>query len=143
MYDEVEHYGVKGMRWGVRRSGKSGSVGTKKNIRKEANQAKKNRKEKMKRRRSLSLEDLKKEIYRLELEKRLKDLSSSDISPGKTAVKEILSRSGKQALTQSLTKLLSEASTYAIASAIGGKNIDKNALAARIMKGEDKKKDKK
>lgn len=102
-YDELYHYGVKGMRWGVRRSKpQSGySSGTRKRSKKLSpdQKEKQNRKNALKKRRTMSDAELKKRIERLKLEKEFKNLTKEDISPGKSYVSDIMSSAGKKALT--------------------------------------------
>lgn len=83
--DFIEHVGVKGMKWGVRkkRSAKEQRVINK-------------RKTALKKRRTLSDADVKKYIDRLNEEKRLKSLINEDLRPGRTATKRILSDSGQK-----------------------------------------------
>ena len=97
------HYGVLGMRWGVRRyQNKDGALTTagKKRLSKDKDKAeKKERKVALKNRRSLSDVDLKKKIERLKIEKEFKNLAEEDISHGRKYVGEIMSSAGKKALT--------------------------------------------
>lgn len=75
------------------------------------------RKQASQNRRNLSDAELKKRIERLQTEKRLKDLTEADLSPGKAAVKEVLANSGKKVATAVVTG----ATLYAIKSAMTGK----------------------
>lgn len=81
----LEHFGVKGMKWGVRkkRSAKDERVRSQ-------------RAKTVEKRRTLSDDDLKKYIERLSNEKKLKDLIEADISPGKRFVNSVLSDSGSR-----------------------------------------------
>ena len=103
MSNELMHYGVLGMRWGVRRyQNKDGALTTagKKRLSKDKDKAeKKERKVALKNRRSLSDEYLKKKIERLKIEKEFKNLAEEDISHGRKYVGEIMSSAGKKALT--------------------------------------------
>lgn len=103
MSNELMHYGVLGMRWGVRRyKNKDGTLTTagKKRLSKDKDKVeKKERKVALKNRRSLSDVDLKKKIERLKMEKEFKNLTEEDISPGRKYVGEIMSSAGKKALT--------------------------------------------
>lgn len=99
MYNnELMHYGVLGMKWGRRKDKSASSHAKNKKI--SANkQQKLSRKRDVKNRRTLSDSDIKRKIERLRLEKQLKELTAEDISPGKKFASDILSSSGKKALT--------------------------------------------
>lgn len=91
---ELYHYGVVGMKWGIRRTPEE--LGHKKNSkRKTSHQIKKDRKKASKNRRMLSDEELARRISRLEKEKKLKDLTDNDVNRGKVASKKILNAIGK------------------------------------------------
>ena len=77
------HYGVKGMKWGVRKRSPE---------KQEIRDASKNR-------RKLSDSDLDKYIARLEKEKKLKNLSEESTSQGKTFAKNVMTNAGQRALT--------------------------------------------
>ena len=99
---ELYHHGVKGMKWGVRRTkaqlgykvsrglkkaGKSLSETMKKQ---KAKRAAKVAKSKPKRVEDMTDEELSTAIRRLEMEKRFKDLSPKKVSKGETFVKSIV-----------------------------------------------------
>lgn len=94
--DILEHHGIKGMHWGVRKDK------LQKSTKRRAKRFQANKKVKAKRqdiasrRRQLSEGDLKKFIDRLQTEKKLKDLVDADIRPGRTITKRILSESGQK-----------------------------------------------
>lgn len=117
--DYLEHYGVLGMKWGVRKDRKKSSNGKrskKKSIHNGINKVKKaagipviskqdrrrikavktQRKKDLAKSVLLTDAELDKKINRLDKEKRLKDLTNSQITPGKKAVTDILRTSGKK-----------------------------------------------
>ena len=109
----IYHSGVKGMKWGVRRyqnadgtltdAGKK-RYSSKPDAKKLADEKKKaEMKDAAKNRRTLSDADIKKRIERIKLEKQLKDLTDEELTPGKKAVKEILSSSGKKVANAVIT----------------------------------------
>lgn len=107
--DELAHYGVLGMKWG-RRKAKLSKVASKVTTvpKKKASE--------------MTDDELKKEISRLELEKKYADLSKSDVkstaSKGKEFVNDILSASGKNIGTQATTYLMGTIVNKAVGSEI-------------------------
>lgn len=111
------HYGKVGMRWGVRHDRKTSSNKTKKqkarSIKRQIKAVKKSRKKAVKQRFILSDSDLDKRIKRLEKEKRLKDLTESEITPGKKAAKQALSKVGNKAF-DSISSIATSAASSAV-----------------------------
>lgn len=89
----LEHYGVKGMKWGVRKS--------KAELRRQSqnDRVKTQRQQVAKNRRTLKDEDLDKYISRLEKERKLKTLTDETIAPGKTFIRNVMTNAGRTALT--------------------------------------------
>lgn len=101
--DYLIHYGVLGMKWGVRKDrNRSGGIFRKKKTRKELSVIK-DRKKAVKKSKTLSTSELKERINRLKLEQQLRDLTESNLSPGRSAVKKILSSSGSKIATAFVT----------------------------------------
>lgn len=98
----LEHHGIKGQKWGVRRfqnkDGTRTALGKKRESSPDAKE-KEARKSDVKNRRTMSDADLKKRIERMRLEKEYKTLVDEDTAPGKKYVSEILSAAGKKTLT--------------------------------------------
>lgn len=120
----LEHYGVKGMKWGVVRS--TPLRGTRTN---KENKIRAVRKDARRRRQTLSDKNLDQLVKRLEQEKKLKSLLDADLSPGRTVAKNILgSAGGKIAGT-----VIAGAGVFAVKAALDG--TFKNGNLAEIGKG--------
>lgn len=132
--DELFHYGVKGMRWGVRKSTPT-SGGTKKSkkkslIAKMSDKKKKATKEKAKEKakeeaqeaekkksvKDMSDAELRAKISRLQLEKQYADLSkqTEPVSKGKKFVEGIMTKSGENIGTQLTTYVMGTAVNKAL-----------------------------
>lgn len=103
MTDELYHYGIKGMKWGVRRfqetSGRLTNAGKQRYSdhqarRKVVAERKRNRRNAS----ILSDAELNSQINRLQKEKTFRQLSNETLYPGRTAVKNGLSKYGNQAI---------------------------------------------
>lgn len=112
----LAHYGVKGMKWGVRRaSARSGNKKSKKTL----SQDKKKKlamKKDVKNRRLLSEGEIRKKVEHLRLEKQLKDLTEESIAPGRKFVSDVLSSSGRKVAGS----LVTGATLYGIKAAMTG-----------------------
>lgn len=116
MDNELNHYGVKGMRWGVRRSKNELSKGNKKRTSTEDDKRKASMREDVKNRRTMSTNELRNKIERLKMQKQLKDMTEEELSPGKSFVKKVLSNSGQKVATTIVTG----ATLYAVKAAMTG-----------------------
>ena len=85
----LDHYGVKGMRWGHRKRKVSSS--SRSNQRKSRREMKRNR-------RTLSEADLNRNLDRLRKEKQLKEIIDEDVNPGKKYIQDVLKKSGDRLL---------------------------------------------
>ncbi len=127
----LEHHGVKGMKWGVRKRSKtrvssSGARSTSPNPSSKVSTptTRDKRVKALKNRRELSDSDIKDFTSRLQSEKQLKALLDEDVSPGRTFIKKVMSDAGKQAAT----KLATNAMTYGTTKVMGkafGKELEK------------------
>lgn len=154
--NELYHYGIPGMKWGIRRyqnpdgtlteAGKKryGSIEnlqagmTKKQADKAAIKERKNRYE---HRRSISSKDIDDEIARIESENKLKDLVEKDLMPGKAAVDKFLSGPTSKVLAAALAGGLSYLTYYGI-NKLGDKSysVDYKKLAEYVAPNPNKKK---
>lgn len=131
----VEHSGILGMRWGVRRSALLSSVSSKKTSEKAAdNKIKAARRSDVKNRRKLSDAELISKIGRLEKEKKLKELTDSEINSGKKEAADIMKSVGAKVATT----VIAGATLYAIKAVLTGK-VDINELAGYVTPKPGKK----
>ena len=113
----LKHHGVLGMRWGVRRvrpKSSSGSRFSRKSYKNSVEPKKKTIKD-------LSDNELRSKINRLELEKRYKELSSSDkqSSRGKKFVMDVLETSGKSSAIRFTTFVMNKGADKVLSELFG------------------------
>lgn len=109
----LEHFGVKGMKWGVRND--KSSFRTKRSAKE--TKVRNKRKKVVSNRRTLSDGDIKKYIARLSEERKLKTLINEDLKPGRTIAKRIASESGQKVART----VISGAALYAVKAAMDKK----------------------
>lgn len=129
MEDVLMHYGRKGMKWYQNIYTKAQVSKRKfardqrlKKVKKRTEsrktdadrEVKAERKRAVKKRRTLTDDEIKKRIERLKLEKELKDLTDANVNPGKSWVTKILSNSGEKAATT----VVSGTMVYAVKAAL-------------------------
>lgn len=123
---ELYHHGIKGQRWGIRHYQNADGSLT------EAGKnryAKKERRDKVKNRRNLSEDELRRRISRLKLEKEYKQLSDEDLYPGKKFCGKFLEQYGSKVLVTVASGATLLAINYAIT-----KKIDPDKAAKFIAK---------
>lgn len=128
------HYGILGMKWGVRRS--EAELARARRTKNPADSAeRKDRKESVKNRRTLSDAELKRRVERMKLERQYKDLTDEDLAPGKKYVSDILKSAG----TKALSTMAAGAAVYAVKVAMT-KKFDPKEAAGYIAANPNKKK---
>lgn len=119
MNDELYHYGIKGMKWGVRKGRKSGGLGKKlkKKFRaaktifqnasgsRSSNALRAYRKKDINR---MSNKDLQTAINRMNLEKQYRSLTKRDLTVGNRLAKDILAYGGTALVAYNTYKQLSD-----------------------------------
>lgn len=134
--DILEHYGIKGMKWGIRRTEEQ-LRRVRGKLESDANRAEvERRKSTYKNRRTLSDDDLRKEVSRLELEKKYKNLVDEDVRPGRTAVQKFLKSTGGRVLTSAAIGTMA----YAGYLALGGSDPDGTKMANYLFPNPNRKK---
>lgn len=111
MSDSLSHYGVPGMKWGVRKDRTSKS--SQKHTRKEQS-ARNKRADAKARRRQISEGDMDAMIRRLEKEQKLNKLIDQDLNPGKAFVKDVLNTSGKNAANRVIGAVAAGSAMYVV-----------------------------
>lgn len=122
----LAHYGVLGMKWGVRKD-----RGSSRRRRSEPEElSRRDRKRAIRKIRTLESDEIQMRIERLRLEKQLRDLTQTDLSPGKKFVGDIMKNSGRTVLTTVVTGAM----LYGIKAALTGKWSAKEAADYIVKK---------
>lgn len=136
MANYIFHHGIKGMRWGIRRDKTSGSGGSRRGGKTIAQQRAENQKRKdVKNRGVMKLDELRKKVERLKLEKELKDLTEEQVYPGRRAAKDAL----KQIGTKVAVTVFTGAALYGAKAAVS-KQFNVKEFGNAIFNGGAKKK---
>ena len=96
--NELYHYGIKGMKWGIRRT--PAQLGHK-----PAKSTTSQRKSEMKK---MSDAELRSRINRIQMEKQYMQLTAPEVSAGKKFVKDVLVNAAKQTLTSYVSKYMNK-----------------------------------
>ena len=119
--DELQHHGIKGQKWGVRRfQNADGSLTTAGKQRASA---------------TLTNAQLKQKIERLQLEKQLRELTNAEVNSGRVYAQKILKDVGSKVLTTAASGALLYAGKAAIT-----KSFSPQEFANAIFNGGPKKK---
>lgn len=130
--DELQHHGIKGQKWGVRRfQNADGSLTTAGKQR--ASETKK--RTGAKNRGTLTNAQLKQKIERLRLEKQLRELTNQEVNSGRVYAQKILKDVGSKVLTTAASGALLYAGKAAIT-----KSFSPQEFANAIFNGGPKKK---
>lgn len=130
----LAHHGILGQKWGVRRTpAQLGHPSTGKTENQKSSEVKKRLD--AKNRGTLTNKELKEKIERLEMEKRLNELTKSEIDSGKAYVEKILKDAGARVLTTAIAG----AALYTVKAAVSG-SFDAKEFGNAIFNGGPKKK---
>lgn len=130
--DDLQHHGIKGQKWGVRRfQNPNGSLTTAGKQR--VSEAKK--RIDAKNRGTLTNAQLKQKIERLQLEKQLRELTNQEVNSGRVYAQKILKDVGSKVLTTAASGALLYAGKAAIT-----KSFSPQEFANAIFNGGPKKK---
>lgn len=130
--DELQHHGIKGQKWGVRRfQNADGSLTTAGKQRASATKKRTDAKNQG----TLTNAQLKQKIERLQLEKQLRELTNAEVNSGRVYAQKILKDVGSKVLTTAASGALLYAGKAAIT-----KSFSPQEFANAIFNGGPKKK---
>lgn len=106
--DELYHHGIKGMKWGIRRS--RAQLGYSSSPRKTKKQAQKvsSKQQRRNEMKNMSDAELRSRINRIQMEKQYMQLTEPQLSPGKKFVKDVLTNAAKQTVTNYTAKYMTK-----------------------------------
>ena len=106
--DELYHHGIKGMKWGIRRS--RAQLGYSSSPRKTKKQAQKvsSKQQRRNEMKKMSDAELRNRINRIQMEKQYMQLTEPQLSPGKKFVKDVLTNAAKQTVTNYTAKYMTK-----------------------------------
>lgn len=134
--DILMHYGIKGMKWGIRRT-EAQLQRARGKLESDANRTEvERRKSTYKNRRTLSDDDLRKEVSRLELEKKYRTLVDDDLHKGRNTVMNFMKSTGGRVLSSAIIGGLA----YAGYLRLGGDDPDGTKLANYVFPNPNRKK---
>lgn len=107
--DFLKHYGILGMKWGIRKERPKSYGVTANNKPKRSSAFKNNLRENFKSHKKMSDAELRQRVNRLILEKQYRELKYSTLSEGKKMAMNILKNSGSRVAEQTITYVLGTA----------------------------------
>lgn len=137
--DELMHYGILGMKWGVRRSDAQLARARKSKKTEEQRMSEKQKRADVKNRGTLTNEELRQKINRLQMEKQLRELTDDELNRGRREVTSLLKNIGTSTVSKVATTALSGAALYGL-KAVTTKKFDAGEFGSAIFNGGSKKK---
>lgn len=136
MNNDLQHTGIQGMTWGVRRyQNRDGSYTPEGKKRRKHIEAQTKKKSDYKNRGWLTTAELEQRVKRLQLEKQLRELTESEVSPGRAYANAILKDVGKRVITTAVAG----AALYGV-KAVASKSFDWKEMGNAMFNGGAKKK---